>query len=164
MVPFFKYTRAKLSYVPIPSCHMYLCQVVICTYVNLAYLSYLSFFLFCGISFTVVGRKKMSEEKVYYLYNFPLETTKSIRTLSGLKCFQLIWLKCSFNHSLSNISITKKDRNLILLPWRSYVRGLSDLENNLITVDRKIGLSCRITLNVEKIDQKAKSFIMNSKT
>lgn len=107
----------------------------------------------------------MSEEKVYYLYNFPLDTTKSIKTLSGLKCFQLIWLKCSFNHSLSDISITKKDRNLILLPCRSYVRGLEELEKiNLITVNRKIGRSCKITVNAEKIDQKSKGFIMNSKT
>ncbi len=96
-----------------------------------------------------------------HLFCFPLNITGRIKTHSGLHCFHLIWLKCCYTHSFSNIIITKKDRERIQFPRISYMRGLKDLEKNgLITVDRKIGRSCRVSVNVDLLGQKSKDFIL----
>lgn len=106
----------------------------------------------------------MDNNRMVYLYCFPLDITGKIKTLSGMNCFHLIWLKCCYTHSFSNITITKKDRERIKFPRLSYMRGLKDLEEiNLISVDRKIGRSCRISVNTEILDQKSKDFILNGK-
>lgn len=102
----------------------------------------------------------MSENVPLHLLCFPLEITKKIKTLSGMNVFHLIWLKCCFNHTFSNITVTEKDRKRIALHRNCYSRGLEELESvELITVDRQAGKACRITINENFIDQKAKSFI-----
>lgn len=99
-----------------------------------------------------------------HLYCFPLEVTRGIKTLSGMNCFHLIWLKCCFTHSFTNIIITKKDRERIQFPWISYMRGLEYLEKHgFVVVVRKIGRLCRISLNVDLLDQKSKDFILKGR-
>lgn len=81
-----------------------------------------------------------------------------------MKCFQLIWLKCCFSHSFEGVIISKKDRETIDFCRKSYTRGLEDLEKvGIITVDRKIGRSDRITVNTDLLDDQSKSFILNGK-
>lgn len=106
----------------------------------------------------------MSNNEVRHLFCFPIDITGKIKTLSGMNCFHLIWLKCCYSHSFSNIIITKKDRERIQFPRISYMRGLEDLEQaELIKVDRMQGRSCRITVNTELLDQKSKEFILKGK-
>lgn len=101
---------------------------------------------------------------VVHLFCFPVDITRRIKTHSGMHCFHLIWLKCCYTHSFLNIVVTKKDRERIQFPHRSYMRGLEDLEKiGLIAVDRKVGRSCRISVNAEMLDQKSKDFILNRK-
>lgn len=102
--------------------------------------------------------------KSIFLFGFPLEIRKKIRTLSGLDCFMLIWLKCCFNHAFTEITITKIDRDRIQLSHKSYINGLLYLEEEgLITVRRAVGKNNRIAVNTDLIDKKAKNFVRGVK-
>jgi hypothetical protein len=104
----------------------------------------------------------MGSNGLSYLSYFPLELSKSIKTLSGMNCFHLIWLECCVNHKFSEVTVSKKDREKINFPWRSYIRGLQELEKAaLIMVNRKAGRSCRVSVNTDLLDQKTKDFILN---
>lgn len=106
---------------------------------------------------------KKNKEPVF-LFSFPLEIRKKIRTLSGLDCFMLIWLKCCFNHAFSEITITKIDRDRIQLSHKSYINGLLSLEKvGLITITRAVGRINRISVNTDLIDLKAKNFVKGAK-
>lgn len=114
--------------------------------------------------FIIIYKGNMSNNGARYLFCFPLDVTGNIKTLSGIKCFHLIWLKCCYVHSFLNIIVTKKDRERTQFPRSSYMRGLEDLEQaKLITVDRMQGRSCRITVNTDLLDQKSKEFILKGK-
>ncbi len=66
-----------------------------------------------------------------------------------------------YNHSFLNIVVTKRDRDRIGLLWRSYFRGIDELEKDgVITTDRKKGRATRISVNVDCLDQKSKDFIL----
>jgi hypothetical protein len=108
--------------------------------------------------------KKLSENNSFHLLCFPLEITGKIKTLSGMNTFHLIWLNCNLKHTFKDVTVTKRDRDRIQFPHVSYVRGLKDLEEiGLITVSRKVGRCCRISVNTDLIDQKAKNFIKGVK-
>lgn len=106
----------------------------------------------------------MGDRGSRYLFCFPLNITRKIKTLSGMNCFHLVWLKCCFTHSFQNITISKKDREGILLSKISYVRGIEDLEEiGLISVERGVGRANRICVNLELLDQKSKDFILKGR-
>lgn len=104
------------------------------------------------------------EDKIVYLFCLPLNIIRKIKTLSGMKCFFLIWLKCCFSHSFFDIAITKKDQERIHLSRKSYARGLTDLEKvGLISVVRKTGRANRISVKLELLDQKSKTFVLKGR-
>ena len=100
-----------------------------------------------------------------WLFCFPLDVTKQMSTVAEIKCFQLIWLKCCYNHSFENITITKRDRERVALSRDSYTRGLESLEEQLkiINVDRHSGHSNRISVNTEFLDKKSKDSVLKGR-
>ncbi len=96
-----------------------------------------------------------------HLFCFPLGVTSKIKTISGMHCIHLIWLRCCLHKTFKGIEIRKKDRNVVGLSTRSYVRGVSELEEcGIIFVDRKAGRLCRISVNTEILDEKSKASIL----
>lgn len=100
-------------------------------------------------------------KNLVYLFCFPLHLESKMRTASELKTFHLIWLKCCYDGGFTNVIVTKRDRERVNLTRLSYMRGLEDLEKiGLITVDRKTGRSCRISVNTKILDQKSKNSVL----
>jgi len=96
-----------------------------------------------------------------HLFCFPLGVTSQIKTISGMHCFHLIWLRCCLHKTFDGIEIRKKDRNVVGLSRSSYVRGVCELEeHNIIHVERKSGRLCRISVNTDLLDEKAKASIL----
>jgi hypothetical protein len=103
------------------------------------------------------------DNECVHLFCFPLNTTKLIQTISGMKLFQLIWLKCCFNHTFSKITVTKKDRNNNNLSRIGYERGLKELEEiKLISIDKAVGKCSLISINEDLVSEKAKEFILKN--
>ena len=99
-----------------------------------------------------------------YLFCFPLHIEKQMNTASEMKCFHLIWLKCCYEHTFSNIKVTKRDRERVGLIERSYVNGINDLEKRgLIKVVRGVGCSNRISINMDMLDDKSKGSVLNGR-
>lgn len=96
-----------------------------------------------------------------YLFCFPLHIEENMKTVSEIKCFQLIWLKCCYQRDFKNVIVSKRDRERVKLPRISYMRGLEELEKKgFIIVDRKNGRACRISVSVELLDQKSRDSVL----
>lgn len=107
------------------------------------------------------GNMEVKNSVEAYLFCFPLSIEKKMTTVSEIKCFQLIWLKCCYEHTFSNVYITKRDRDRIMLSRLNYVRGLEALEQlKIISVNRKSGRCNLITVNTEMIDKKSQDSVL----
>jgi hypothetical protein len=99
-----------------------------------------------------------------YLFCFPLKIEKNLKTAAEIKCIQLIWLKCCYTHSFSDVIITKRDRERIALTRLSYINGLESLSRlGIITVDRHSGRSNRISVNTTLLDQKSMDTVLRGR-
>ncbi len=83
----------------------------------------------------------------------PCEILKIPDTLNALKCWQLILRKVVFFGDKENIIISKRNKEMLGLSRLGYLKGIAELEAlGLISIEKKVGRACRISVNVNFLD------------